>query len=129
MKCRIYACIISIIMLAVLLLSACGGDTPEEGTVPSPTEPAAQEEVPDEVAVAGRMAAMFSNLIVVDNYYADGVSGMAGVDTLPARASNVMRTAFVLTATTGSLDNVPPEFLEKLPPDGRIPAPPGACQS
>jgi hypothetical protein len=60
------------------------------------------------------------NMEAIQNYYDDGMTAMA---TFQPEATKTQEGARAL----GAGNNVPQEFLDKLPPGGAMPAPAGAC--
>lgn len=77
---------------------------------------------------ASAMADFFYNINAVNNYYSEGLTSMSafggGED---AAVSTGIKVSLVSYTFGEAKDNIPPELLEKLPPDGKMAAPPGAC--
>jgi hypothetical protein len=109
---------------------------------PAPTASAPADSTTTDLAVAGRTAGMFTDLVYVQNYYTDGLNEMATLDlasssrsAIAARpgGSGVMPVSWrpvaapVATAYGGKLENVPSELLAPLPSGGAMAAQPGAC--
>jgi hypothetical protein len=107
--------------------------------------PSAADSSATDLVVAGRTAGLFTDLILVQNYYTDGLNEMATVDLASSSryagtswrgdgASTIVSVSYRRVAVTpaamaygGKLENVPAEFLAPLPPGGTMAAPGGAC--
>jgi hypothetical protein len=117
---------------------------PAGTTAPSATP--AQDTSSTDLVIAARTAGLFTDLILVQDYYTDGLNQMTTLDlastggAATAAWSGGRGGAVVLVASryvpgpaagapasAGLLANVPTEFLEPLPANGAMPAPPGAC--
>ncbi len=87
-------------------------------TTPSTTTPAVNINANANVAI--KMVGLLYELEAVQKYYDDGAMAMATFQVKTTKSKNGMRAM-------GSIDNIPQEFKDKLPPGGAIPAPAGAC--
>jgi hypothetical protein len=124
-----------------------------ESETPAASEgetPAPEDDNTADVVVAAQMASFLTDLLLVQDYYAEGVNAMAKVapgspmtvsasstgkitvslrGNVPGNSGLAMGSSsrFTVEATGGNTENVPPEFLQPLPPSGSMGAPPGAC--
>lgn len=105
-----------------------------------------------DVAVAGRVVGLFTNLILIQDYFSGGLNQMSTAQLAASSSIVSIKNGIALVKTgnsdnglsnlnfsigpnqsengiayTGSIDNVPSGFIDPLPPDGAIDAPPGAC--
>ena len=149
---HIFIILLAAIMLLALLPS-CGdktttpttaaqptATTPATTTSPATTTPAAiktptptADTVNKDFVFASTMASFFYDLNAIQNYYDDGLTAMAGFELGAGTAATnvhgnrVLLVSYVTSDYESKKKKIPPEFSEKLPPDGSIPAPPGAC--
>ena len=137
------------------LLSSCGGNTTTapSTTIPmttaplSPTATAPITTLPtitivptptvaapgDDYIFVSAMAGLYYNLNIVHNYYSDGLTAMSsfqvgdGTITSSIRYNGVMLADYNPADFGDEKNKIPTEMSDKLPPDGAMAAPPGAC--
>jgi hypothetical protein len=145
--------IIFTVLMLLVILPSCGSKTtttpvttaaattpavttagPAATTLPETVTPSsAVTPVNKGFTFASTIASFFYDFNGIQGYYNDGLTAMSGFQigggtiTSSCIEKKVLFVNYVSADFAQQKKNVPPEYSDKLPPDGAIPAPPGAC--